>query len=253
MMRRRELLGLLAAGVVLPGTALGFGNSTRFDVAELDLGRGTVARPNAWKRLLYEVESTTSVEIEASEVHRLTLEDHELFEHPFAVLAGDGAFPEPSDAAVEQLARYLSYGGFLFIDETSGLERSPFDDAVRRLLARVFPTRPLARLSDGHSAYRSFFLLRTRVGRVARFDYLEGIQTGNISPVIYSRNDVSGALDRTDLGTPVHPCVPNGERQRREALKLGINLVMYSLTANYKQDQAHQAELMREGRIDWFE
>ena len=37
---------------------------------------------------------------------------------------------------------------------------------------------------------------------------------------------------------------------RREALKLGINLVLYSLTANYKKDQAHVRELMKQG---WLE
>ena len=41
-----------------------------------------------------------------------------------------------------------------------------------------------------------------------------------------------------------------GEDQRREAVKLGINLVLYSLTSNYKHDQAHVAELMREGRLE---
>jgi hypothetical protein len=44
--------------------------------------------------------------------------------------------------------------------------------------------------------------------------------------------------------------VPGGAEQRREAVKLSINLMMYSLTSNYKHDQAHVAELMREGRIE---
>ena len=44
--------------------------------------------------------------------------------------------------------------------------------------------------------------------------------------------------------------IPGGELQRREALKLGINLVMYALTSNYKHDQAHVRALMEEGRIE---
>ena len=43
-MNRRELLAMLAAGTLLPATALGFGESTRFDVAELDLGRDQILR-----------------------------------------------------------------------------------------------------------------------------------------------------------------------------------------------------------------
>jgi hypothetical protein len=41
-----------------------------------------------------------------------------------------------------------------------------------------------------------------------------------------------------------------GEAQRREAIKLGINLAMYALTSNYKHDIAHVVELMREGRLE---
>ena len=33
--------------------------------------------------------------------------------------------------------------------------------------------------------------------------------------------------------------VPGGERQREMAFRVGINLVMYALTGNYKADQVH--------------
>ncbi len=114
----------------------------------------------------------------------------------------------------------------------------------------MFPTRPLGALSPDHSVYRAFFLLQRPYGRVDRFDKLEAVVTGNLAPLIYSRNDVSGALDRQDNGRPRHACVPGGELQRREAIKLGINLVLYSLTANYKKDQAHVRELMKLRRLE---
>ena len=73
---------------------------------------------------------------------------------------------------------------------------------------------------------------------------------GNLAPLVYCRNDLSGALDRGDDGRPRHACIPGGSAQRHEAVKLGINLVLYSLTANYKKDQAHVKELMRMRRIE---
>jgi len=33
--------------------------------------------------------------------------------------------------------------------------------------------------------------------------------------------------------------VPGGELQREMALRFGVNLVMYTLTGNYKADQVH--------------
>ena len=52
------------------------------------------------------------------------------------------------------------------------------------------------------------------------------------------------------MGGTCYACVPGGATQRREALKLGINLLMYSLTANYKKDQAHVRQLMKDGRLE---
>ncbi len=246
-MNRRAFLRSAGASLLLPSIGYPFGDVTRVDVAELDLP-GTSSRPSAWKRLLYEVENTTSVEVDAEAV-RVDPADPELFEHPFTTLIGRDAFTI-HEAGIEQLARYLAYGGFLFIDDTSGLDGSPFDEAVRHLVARLFPTRRLDPIPRQHSVYRSFFLLQRPLGRIARHDHLLGVTVGNLTPLIYCRNDLSGALERRPDGRFVHPCVPGGESQRREALKLGINLILYSLTANYKRDQAHVVALKRQGRLE---
>lgn len=248
MITRRRLLAALAALGLSP-RALAFGDVTKVDIAELDLGPGTTSRPNAWTRLLYEVVHTTSVECEPRSV-LLEPADPELFEHPFSVVIGGNRFEQPGVTGIEQLGRYLSYGGFLFFDETTGAETSGFDDAVRDLCNTLFPTRPLSPLPPDHSLYRSFFLLDRPVGRVSRYSYLEGVMVGNVTPVVYCRNDLSGALERGNDGRHKYPVVPGGEWQRREAVKLGINLILYALTANYKKDQAHVRQLMLEGRLE---
>lgn len=246
--RRSVLQSLVAAGLLAPQIASGFGAASRVDVAEIDLGPGTLTRPASWQRLLYEVIQDTSIECEARSVV-VNPADPELFEHPFAVILGDGSFEMPPEPALEQISRYLAYGGFLFIDDTTGAADSPFDTSVRALVARLFPTRPLAPLPSDHSLYRTFFLIDSPDGRVARFKELEAVTVGNLAPLVYSRNDVSGALERGRDGRHVHMCIPGGERQRKTAVKLGINLIMYSLTANYKRDQAHVKQLMMEGRL----
>lgn len=247
---RRELVrGLAAAGaLLLAPRAQALGGASKVDVVELVLASGTTSRPEAWLRLLYELQQTTSIET-VDRVVQVGPEDVDLFNHPFAVLCGTGALPALSEAAVEQLRRYLSYGGFLYLDDTSGAERSAFDDSVRGLLGRLYPTRTLFPLPSEHPVFRSFFLIQRPVGRVAAHPGLEGIQVGEVTPVIYGRNDLSGALARGADGRPSLPVVPGGENQRREAVKLAVNLVMYALTSNYKQDQAHVAELLREGRL----
>lgn len=244
---RRQFVAGVAAALAAP-RAHAFGDPTLLDVAELDFGPGTITRPEAWKRVLYDVAQLTSVETGARSV-KIAPDDPALFEHPFAVVQGTDRFAPLSDAAEDQLARYLAYGGFLLIDDTTGAAGGPFDRAIRALVARLFPTRSLAPMPAEHSLYRCFFLLRQGVGRIDTHDDLEAVTLGTWSPVVYCRNDVSGALDRTADGQYRNACVPGGEGQRREAKKLAINLVMYSLTSNYKRDQAHVRQLILENRL----
>jgi len=249
---RRQLLaglGATAAAALLPQPALALGAGGQADVAELRLTSGSLSRPAAWQRMLFEVINSTSVVANPSVV-QVAPEDPALFRHPFCVLIGDGALPELSAAAAEQLVRYLSYGGFLVIDDATGAVDGPFARSVRKLCARLFPTRPLAPLPGDHSLYRSFFLIDRPYGRLAVAQELHGVTLGPVTPLIYCPNDLSGALDRSADGRDRYAVVPGGEDQRREAVKLGINLVLYSLTSNYKHDQAHVAELMREGRLE---
>lgn len=244
---RRRLLASAAALAAAP-RAWALGQGSRLDVAEIMLPSNTASRPEAWRRLLFEVIQTTSIEADPDAV-QLSPEDPELFAHPFSVLIGTGELPELSEVAVEQLRRYLSYGGFLLFDDATGSPGGAFARSVNRLAARLFPTRPMSPLPGDHSIYRSFFLLDRPLGRVAVSEVLEGITIPPTTPLVMCPNDLSGALDRAEDGRNRYPVVPGGELQRREGLKLGINLVLYSLTSNYKHDQAHVAELMRDGKL----
>ena len=248
--------GLALLASTLAGRAWALGPDSELDVAELVFSgrdrdgslRQTLSRPSAWQRMLYEVIQTTSVECNPT-AFQFAPQDPALFEHPFCVLIGDGALPPVSEEAVQQIQRFLSYGGFLLIDDASGSRGGSFETSVRDLCSRVFPTRPLSPLPRDHSIFRSFFLLDSPVGRVANSTYLEGVEVGPMTPLIFCPNDLSGALERGPGGRDRYPVTPGGERQRREAVKLGINLVMYSLTSRYKHDQAHVKRLMEEGRL----
>lgn len=253
---RRAVIGGLAAGLLAPRGALGFGAAAKVDIAEIDLGAGTGARPGAWSRLLREVERATSIQVGTPA--RIRLDDDALFAHPLSVLSGDGAFELPAEAGLERLSRYLSYGGLLLIDDTGSDEGGAFDRSARRLCERLFPTHPLVPLPSDHSLYRSFFLIDRPVGRTARARWLDGVTVagreglGGYTPIVFCHDDLSGALDRGDDGSQ-RPCEPGGEAQRREAVKLGVNVVLYCITTDYKKDQAHVNELIRRNALrgDW--
>ena len=245
---RRQLLTTVLtsiSGAMFSRSAFGLGSDSQFGIAEVDL-KTTLSRHAAWQRGLFEVQSSTSIEVNELP-STVRLDSVDLFKHPFTVLLGDVAFEPLSSVAIENLRQYLTYGGFLLIDDTSGRKTSEFMASVERMCRRIFPNNGLSTLPTDHSVYRSFFLLESPKGRFEVSNQLRGIQLNSITPLIICSNDLSGALDVGDDGRYRNLPVPNGEFQRRESIKLFINLVLYALTSNYKHDQVHVAELLNRG------
>jgi hypothetical protein len=47
------------------------------------------------------------------------------------------------------------------------------------------------------------------------------------------------------MGVWEEPVVPGGDVQREHAIRLAVNIAMYVLCSNYKDDQVHAPFLMR--------
>jgi hypothetical protein len=249
MKRRIFVQGTVAIfGLGLSSKSWGLGKDSQLDVAEVMAFAGALSRPSSWERGLFEVNRSTSIDSNSTSV-QVSPEKAELFAHPFSVMIGTDEFEPLSELAIENLRRYLIYGGFLLLDDASGRKDSGFRKSVRRMAKRIFPTQSFLPLPADHSIYRSFFLLQEPAGRIKVSDQMEGVKVGSIWPLMYCANDLSGALERTDSGGNKYPVIPDGEYQRTESIKLMINLAMYALTSNYKHDQAHVAELLRRGDL----
>jgi hypothetical protein len=194
--------------------------------------------PLAAAPLLEELMLRTSVT--ASPARReIRLEDPDLFAHPFLYITGKYDFDPFSPSEIDILRRFLSYGGFLLIDDALGQSGYGFDKSIRREIKRVFPESEFRRLPSGHAALRSYYLLRRIGGMKMVSPYVEGINVGTATPIVYCQNNLGGAWERDQLGKWINPCSPGGEEQRRDAFHLGINVVLYAMTENYKEDLIH--------------
>jgi hypothetical protein len=211
----------------------------RFVFAQLRY-RGGEWDPNplAHRALLGEVMARTSVEAKQDR-KILTPDSKEVFSHPFLYMAGRDAFAPFTEEERENLRAFLESGGTLLVEDSSGHEGGGFDQAFREEVRQWFPKRSLRRLPSGHTVFRSFYLVRQVGGRRMVHPFLEGVQIGDVTPLIYCQNDLGGAWEKDPAGNWVNNCEPGGEAQRRDAFKLGVNLVLYALTANYKQDKIH--------------
>lgn len=190
------------------------------------------------RRLAFYIASRTSVVV-SRDKKDIEIKDKDLFYYPFLYMAGAYDFKPFSDEDIKRLRRYLDYGGTLLIDDSSGLPDSGFNRSATRMIKRLYPEKELEKLDEDHTIFRSFYLFDRIPGRKLISPYLFGINVADVTPVIYCRNDLGGAFAGDDFGGWENNCTPGGERQREMSFRLGINIVVYSLTANYKKDQVH--------------
>lgn len=239
----RLFLVLVCFSVSPPERASAFGDATAVEIVSLDLGEGIEGAQSVTERLAWEVRKRSSVE-PILEPGRAKLDKTSLFRSPFIYWRGHKEFPPLSEEAIEGLRKYIHRGGFILIDDaTAGGEE--FDRAVRRELLRAFPALPLKPISEDHTVFRSFYLLQRPVGRVMGPPFLEGMTYGDRIAIVYSRHDLGGAFQRDKLGAWSQAVVPGGEGQREQAIRLGVNLVLYALCTDYKDDQVHAPFIMR--------
>ena len=166
-MKRRDFLKAAAGATALaPGfQALALGDESRFRPAVIKHAGNWNTRPTGLRRLCWEVAGRTSVEV-YPDPRPFEPDDRELFYFPFAYFGGDGPYPPLSEAAVTNLRRYLTYGGFILADANDGSDGDGFDASFRRDISRILPANPLTRVSPEHVIFKSYYLLDHHAGRL---------------------------------------------------------------------------------------
>jgi len=173
--------------------------------------------------------------------------------------------PQPSHEAVENIANYMKEGGTIVFDTRDALTSRPGGPPtpervwLRKLLAGVDVPR-LEPVPRDHVVTKTFYLLDRFVGRTTTgrtwIQALPPRRVGDraarpvragdgVSPIIITSNDLAAAWATTRSGAPLYPLVPGGARQHEMAIRGGVNLVMYTLTGNYKADQVHVRDLLQ--------
>lgn len=247
--RRRRALCVSLAGLALwPREASAFGEAGAFRARIVLAGRSGAVGPRASALSRWAAELVRRTSAPGRQVTETVGADRPaLLAEPFAVWTGREDVGALSRAELVGFERFLRLGGTLVVDDAEPLSGA-FGRSARRELARVLPEAPPVRLEPTHVIYKTFYLLERPVGRVLGPPHVDAIVRGKMAQVLFLAHDLLGALAREGeswaLGTE-----PGGFEQRERALRFAVNLAMYVLCSDYKDDVVHAPFLMqRRGR-----
>ena len=245
--RRGLLAGAAAASaaLLLGRRASAFGDEGAFNPRILVTGKSTWKgkRRSAPGRWSMEVIRRTSAPARLSPTV-VRADAVELLAEPFAIWSGAKAPASLTRSELGGLRRFIALGGVLLVDEQDP-QKGDFSKVARKELSRVIPQGSPIAIGEENVIFRSFYLLDRATGRVQKNAKLEAIVRGGVAQVIFSQNDLLGALAREAGGVHPFDVMPRGEAQREQAVRLAVNLAMYVLCSNYKDDQVHAPFLMR--------
>jgi hypothetical protein len=241
---RRIVLSGLAA-LAATRTARAFGDVGAFNPRVIVAGGKRLAAPRSNGPAAWSMELINRTSAPARLVPReVALDRSELCNEPFAIWAGDGDVGALNVAERRGLSKFIRLGGVLVVDD-SNPEQGSFGRSVRRELLRVLPESPPVRLDASHVLYKTFYIVERPVGRVLGPPTIDAIVRGKNAQVLLLAHDLLGALARSDEGSYSLPTEPSSYEQRQHAMRFAVNIAMYVLCSDYKDDQVHAPFLMR--------
>ena len=217
-------------------------------VAKLKHDGGWDTAPQSVRNLLTELNQLVG-ETASLKQKALTANDPNIHIYPLVTMHGRTEF-QLSEAERTQLTKYLSQGGLLFADACCGSRA--FDTSFRKLVKELFPNQPLERIPVSTRGNQSHELFTSKVGfdiRTVRRQgpesvnqesvlnnsirtvqpYLEGVKIDNRYVIIYSKYDLSCAMQKQTSAA----C---SGYITQDAFKIAVNIVLYAMLqdVNYK-------------------
>jgi Domain of unknown function (DUF4159)/Aerotolerance regulator N-terminal len=172
--------------------------------------------------------------------------------------------PQPKPEARAHIAAFMRNGGTMVFDTRDALTARPGGTPTTealwlRALLEGVDVPELQPVPHDHVLTKTFYLLDRIVGRTAIGQtWIEALPPpdpndrvqrparagDSVSPIVIASDDLAAAWAEDADRRPLYPLIPGGARQRELALRSGVNLVMYTLTGNYKADQVHAKDIL---------
>lgn len=280
--RRDAARGAGAAAVMLTAGALFFALAPHARADDFKPGDAQAIEAVSKTRLAYVVTGDDTVDsisragldgltrflvdktaLEPGEPAAVDIARDELAFYPLIYWPIDPKAPMPTQEAIARIDAYMQQGGTVLFDTrdqyANGIgadSASPATERLRDILANL-NVPPLEPVPADHVLTKSFYILPEFPGRYngsplwveasleASNTEHRPVRTGDgVTPIMITANDFAGAWAVDASGDPMFPTVPSDPMQRLLAYRVGVNIVMYMLTGNYKSDQVHVPALL---------
>jgi hypothetical protein len=158
---------------------------------------------------------------------------------------------ETTPEAARALDRYMKSGGVIFVDSRGAGREPAAARAIARAALRGIEAPPLEQVPDGHVLRKSFYILQGFPGRYQNAKLW--VETGasaaasandGVSPLIVGDGDWASAWANAAPSVQYGDYSP-AQRTQEIAARVGVNIVLYALTGNYKADQVHFETLLK--------
>jgi hypothetical protein len=184
--------------------------------------------PTAEEHILQIMTEASGIDVDRMSYKVVELSSPEIFKYPFSYVSEPGEMML-SDEEIVNLRQYIDRGGFIMVDDFGGQGGGDREfQRFRANLLRAFPDRDMFILKDDHPLLNIFY----NINSLETVHPMTGVQSvfygypdskGGLAMIICYANDVGDYWEFID--EPRYPVRPSAE-----ALKLGINFVMYALT-----------------------
>ncbi len=151
------------------------------------------------------------------------LESSDLFQFPFAVMTGEGAFTL-TEVQRANMREYLQAGGFIIA--SAGCSSQPWQESFRREISSLFPEQGirLKQLDPSHPVFHSVYDIDELKCKGSRRAHLEGLEIDGKVVLIFSPD---GLNDTSKAGGNCCCC---GGNEIKNARQMNVNLLAYTLT-----------------------
>lgn len=201
--------------------------------------------------------------LEPGEPAGLNLEKDELAFYPLIYWPIVAGRPQPSEAAIRKIDAFMRNGGTVIFDTRDGQTAragsppTPETAYLRKMLGTL-EVPELEPVPPDHVLTKAFYLVDSFPGRTSTGQtWVETLPPAGeggerrparagdgVTPIIITGNDLAAAWALGRNGEPLYPVSGGDQRQREMAFRGGINIVIYTLTGNYKADQVHVPALL---------